>query len=98
MLSAQAGRPLRGRARLESMRATTIALVLLSACAGTEPGGGDPGGGGDDNGMGSGSGSDVDPCATPVTVPLTARPVDLLPTSRLAEIASRMPCIAPGAV
>jgi hypothetical protein len=50
----------------------------------------------DGDGMGSGSDPDVDPCATAVAVPLSGRPVDLMPASRLAEIAARMPCIAPG--
>lgn len=81
------------------MRTPAIAFVLLSACTASQPGTGDPaGGGGDDDGSGSGSGSDVDPCATAVAVPLSGRPLDILPPSRLAEIASRMPCIAPGAL
>lgn len=80
------------------MRATTIAVVLLSACAVDEVGPITPP---DDDGEGTGSGStgeEEDPCATPVAVPLTGRPLDLVPPPRLAEIASRMPCIAPGAV
>jgi hypothetical protein len=80
------------------MRATTIALVLLSACAADPIGQTDPPGDDGDDGMGSGSGSAVDPCETPVSVPLTGRPLDLLPPPRLAEIAARMPCIAPGSV
>jgi hypothetical protein len=85
-----------------SMRTTAIAFVLLSgvaACTGTQPGDGSGGGGsggGDDDGMGSGSGSATDPCATPVAVPLSGRPLDILPPSRLAEIAGRMPCIEAG--
>jgi hypothetical protein len=31
-------------------------------------------------------------------VPLSGRPVDLMPPSRLAEIAARMPCLAPGSL
>ncbi len=57
----------------------------------------DPGGGGgDDGGSGSGSGTEEDPCATPVAVPLAGRPVDLMPSARLADYAARMPCIAAG--
>ncbi len=83
------------------MRATTIAFVLLTACA-ADPGGQGMPAGDDDGGDGSGSGSstdpDPDPCATPVTIPLTGRPLDLMPPARLADIAARVPCIAPGAV
>ena len=82
------------------MRATTIALVLLSACTAHDAGLPDPG---DGDGDGSGSGSDgvddeVDPCATPVTVPTAGRAIDIMPPTRLAEIAARVPCIAPGDV
>jgi hypothetical protein len=81
------------------MRAQAIAFVLLSACA-AEPGGpADPGGGGGDgdgSGSGSGSGTEEDPCAKPVSVPLSGRALDLMPPAQLAEIASRMPCIAAG--
>ncbi|HEY5928199.1 MAG TPA: hypothetical protein VIV11_41210 [Kofleriaceae bacterium] len=80
------------------MRATTIALVLVSACAAEEPGDMQPPDDDDDDGMGSGSDTEVDPCATPVAVPLSGRPVDLMPMARLAEVASRMPCIAPGSL
>src|SRR5688500_12123672 len=78
------------------MRATTIAFVLLSACAAQDAGLPDPG---DDDGDGSGSDGvdeDVDPCATPVTVPTAGRSVDLMPPARLTEIAARVPCIVPG--
>ena len=87
------------------MRATTNAFVLLSACvllpacAADPQGGGDPPGGDDGSGSGSGSGSgETDPCATPVAVPLAGRPLDLMPPSRLAEVAARMPCLAPGSL
>ncbi len=83
------------------MRTTAIALVLLlSACAADELGQPDPAGDegdGDGGGMGSGSGDDVDPCATPVSLPVSGRVLDLMPQARLAEIAARVPCIAPGA-
>jgi len=39
-----------------------------------------------------------DPCADPVTVALTGRPIDLMPSARLATFAARLPCLAPGAV
>jgi hypothetical protein len=81
------------------MRTTTsVFVLLLSACAADQPGSMDPPGGGDDDGMGSGSDTEEDPCATAVAVPLTGRPVDLMTSSRLAEIAARMPCIAPGSL
>jgi hypothetical protein len=81
------------------MRAQAITFVLLSACA-AEPGGplDPPGGGGDGDGSGTGSDGDADPCATAVSVPLSGRPLDLMPPAKLADVASRMPCIAPGAL
>ncbi|NVB80800.1 MAG: hypothetical protein HOV81_20555 [Kofleriaceae bacterium] len=81
------------------MRTTTIALVLLlSACAADQASPPEtPGDDGDD--MGSGSGDDaVDPCATPVILPTSGRALDLMPPARLAELAARVPCIAPGRV
>src|SRR5690606_25086050 len=53
--------------------------------------------GSDTGDTGSGSDSEPDPCATPVTVPLAGRPLDLMPPERLAEFAARVPCIVPGA-
>ncbi len=81
------------------MRVTTIAFVVVSACA-YEPGQipTDDDGGDDTGDTGSGSDSEPDPCATAVAVPLAGRPLDLMPPARLAEVAARMPCIAPGAV
>jgi hypothetical protein len=38
----------------------------------------------------------IDPCATPVVIPTTGRPVVMMPPARLAEIAARVPCIGPG--
>lgn len=38
----------------------------------------------------------ADPCATPLSVPATGRPVELMPPARIAEIAARMPCIPAG--
>lgn len=40
----------------------------------------------------------VDPCATPVRIALTDRPIDLMPVDRLAGFADRVPCLAPGTV
>jgi hypothetical protein len=79
------------------MRTTTIAFVLLSACAANEAGLADPGDDDGDDGMVSGS-DEVDPCATPVSLALSGRPLDLMPTAQLADVAARIPCIAPGAV
>lgn len=82
------------------MRATAITFVLLFACTTHHPGDdGDPPGD-DEMGSGSGSGSDavVDPCATPVSVPLAGRSLDLMPPARLSEVAARMPCLAPGSL
>lgn len=39
-----------------------------------------------------------DPCADPVKLALTDRPIDLMPSARLAAFAPRMPCLAPSAV
>src|ERR1041385_9009158 len=76
-----------------------VVVLALAGCAG-EVGGDGSGGSGDDgmgSGNGSGSGSDTvdDPCANPVVVPLVGRPLDIMPQSRLAEFAARMPCLAP---
>lgn len=87
-------------------RATTTLFVLLTlgACAGdaVDAGGtpGDDTGGGGDDGTGSGDGSGTveDPCASPVTVPVSGRALDLMPQARLTEIAARVPCIAPGSL
>jgi hypothetical protein len=46
-----------------------------------------------DDGSGSGSAVEEDPCATPIAVPLSGRPVDLMPPNRLAEFAARLPCL-----
>ena len=40
----------------------------------------------------------TDPCTTPVVLPTTGRVLDLMPQQKLAAIAARMPCIAPGAL
>jgi hypothetical protein len=86
-------------------RATTTVFVLLTlgACAGDavdagDMSGGDDTGGGSDDGTGSGSDVGEDPCATPVNLPVTGRVLDLMPQSRLTEIAARVPCIAPGSL
>src|SRR5687768_10937219 len=99
MLSAHTGRHARRSARSMAMRVTTIAFVLVSACA-YDPGQipTDDGSGGDDGDTGSGDGGETDPCATAVSVPLAGRPLDLMPPAQLAEVASRLPCIAPGTV
>ena len=79
------------------MRATAITFVLLFACT-THPAVEDDPPGADDMGSGSGSDSEVDPCASPVAVPLAGRSLDLMPPARLAEFAARMPCLASGPV
>lgn len=80
------------------MRRAAIAFVAIVGCDGatTAP----PGGGGDDvsaepDAMDPAA---TDPCATPVTIPLAGRPFDLMPQARLAEVATRVPCIVHGAV
>jgi len=40
----------------------------------------------------------VDPCETPVSIPLIGRPIELMPSARLTEIAGRVPCLSPGAL
>jgi hypothetical protein len=56
--------------------------------------------GGDDTMSTLDAGNDpiADPCATSIAIPLAGRVLDLMPPARLAEIAGRMPCIAPGEV
>jgi len=38
----------------------------------------------------------TDPCAVPVEIPTTGRPIDLMPADRLAAIATRAPCLPAG--
>ena len=71
-------------------------LAMVGCHAGTHaPGGGDdapstePDAGGDDPRV-------VDPCTDPVVIPTSGRAVELMPTARLALIASRAPCLPPG--
>lgn len=73
-------------------------LFCLPACVGASPSGGDDDGSSDPDG-GGGGGGDVDatpePPDTRVNVPVDAeRPVDIMPPTRLAEIAPRMPHVA----
>ena len=73
-----------------------IALLLFVGC---DAGGSAPPGGGDDAPGAPDAGDDpmhVDPCASPVVIPTTGRPIDLMPPAKLAEIASRVPCIGAG--
>lgn len=75
-----------------------VAIVALGAgCVVGDPAGGGGDDGGDDDAPATpDAGVVVDPCATPVAVPTSGRPVDVMPPARLAEIAARLPCIAPG--
>jgi hypothetical protein len=89
------------------MRARAVCLFAMSigavSCVSNVGGGDDDGGDddqvGDDDGGGAdpdGGGPAVAPCATPLQVPLSGRPVDVMPPQRLGQIAGRMPCVADG--
>ena len=41
---------------------------------------------------------EIDPCATPLIIPTTGRPIDLMPADQLAEFAGRAPCVAEGSL
>lgn len=78
------------------MKQAAIALVAVLGCSFET---GAPGG--DDPATEPDAGVDpavTDPCTTPVAIPLAGRLLDLMPAARLAEIASRAPCVAPGAL
>jgi hypothetical protein len=77
------------------MKRTGIALVFVLACDGatTAPPGGDDTITDVDAGMDP---AVVDPCAAPVVIPLAGRALDLMPPSKLGEVASRAPCIVAG--
>ena len=72
-----------------------IAMVVVLGCdaAPTAPDG-------DDTAVDPDAGIDpvTDPCATPLVIPTAGRPFDLMTPAKLGEIASRAPCVAPGAL
>ena len=75
----------------------SIALLLVLGC--TSNTNAPPGG--DDTNTEPDAGMDPEanePCTTPAAIPLSGRLVDLMPVNKLAEIAGRAPCIAPGAL
>lgn len=79
------------------MKVAIVIPLALFACSydqGADPVGEGPDAPGEDGDPPVGQ----DPCATPVAVALTGRPIDLMPGPRLAELAGRVPCLAPGAV
>ncbi|MBL9015209.1 MAG: hypothetical protein JNL83_13585 [Myxococcales bacterium] len=76
-----------------------VALVVACGCQGQAPEGG-PGGSGGDDGLTPDAGDPqvTAPCATPLAIPTTGRALDLMPPARLAEVASRAPCVPAGPV
>lgn len=71
-------------------------MVAVAGCQGQAPGGG-PGGGGDDGAAPDAADPAVtDPCETALAIPTTGRVLDLMPPGKLAEVASRAPCVPAG--
>lgn len=71
------------------------ALLAIAACSST------PTPGGDDDPVTPDAAIDdpvIDPCATPLVIPTTGRPLDLMAATRLETFASRAPCVVPGSV
>src|SRR5688572_11373152 len=81
---------------MKRFSALLFALGVLVGCDAASPGG--PPGGGDDTTVEPDAGDPAvtDPCETPVVIPTTGRPFDLMPQTRLAEIAGRAPCLPDG--
>jgi hypothetical protein len=79
------------------MMRATIAVLFVFGCDGSMPSGPS---GGDDTTVEPDAGDPAvtDPCITPVVIPTTGRPFDLMPPARLASIAERAPCLPPGIV
>ena len=78
------------------MKHAVIAVFVVLGCDGTASS--PPGGGDDTTEPDAGMDPVVDPCATPVAIPLTGRPFDLMTQTKLGEIAKRAPCIVHGAL
>jgi hypothetical protein len=70
----------------------SLALLLILGCDGPSPPNGD------DTTLEPDAGTEpvTDPCTAPVAIPLAGRVLELMPQPRLAEIASRAPCVAQG--
>jgi hypothetical protein len=78
------------------MKAATLSLSVLFACTTQEPTEEPPIDPAPDAEVTNPP--EVDPCATPVAIALTGRPIELMPADALAAYAARVPCIAPGTV
>ena len=75
-------------------------MLLLFGCGTAAPDGGDDGTTTPSTDAGSDDGGDpvTDPCAVPLAIPTAGRVIDLMPATRLADIAARAPCVPPGAL
>src|SRR5262249_43527383 len=80
--------------RRDVMRRAFLTLLVVGCSGHTAPSGDD-----DTTTMPDANpGTVTDPCAVPVAIPTTGRSLDLMPPDRLALLASRAPCVPPGAL
>jgi hypothetical protein len=77
------------------MKRNLVTLLVIAGCQGGPPEG-PPGGDDDPMAPDAGEPSVTDPCETALVIPSTGRALDLMPSSRLAALAARAPCVAPG--